>query len=186
VIDFTPPYRRVSYNDLVKGLMGDDWFDLPFETQLEKAKAKAKETETGLELDDITTSLMLTHEVYDKLIEKNLRQPTFVTRVPHEFVPLAKTCPDDPTLADVFEFVVAGKELCPGYTEQNNPFNQREAFAVQAGDEVEKIDEEFITALEYGMPPAGGLGLGIDRFVMMLTGTEVIRDVILFPQLKQR
>ena len=93
---------------------------------------------------------------------------------------------DDPKLADVFEFVVGGKELCPGYTEQNNPIAQREAFANQAGDEVEKIDEDFITALENGMPPAGGLGLGIDRFVMMLTDTEAIRDVILFPQLKPR
>ena len=86
----------------------------------------------------------------------------------------------------MFEFVVAGKELCPGYTEQNNPLAQREAFSHQAGDEVEKIDEDFITALECGMPPAGGMGMGIDRLVMMLTGTEAIRDVILFPQLKQK
>jgi lysyl-tRNA synthetase class 2 len=184
VIDFTPPYRRVSYNDLVKGLMGDDWFDLPFETQLEKAKAKAKETETGLELDDITTSLMLTHEVYDKLIEKNLRQPTFVTRVPHEFVPLAKTCQDDKSLVDVFEFVVGGRELCPGYTEQNDPLEQRAALEHQAGEDTEKIDEDFISALECGMPPTGGLGIGIDRLVMLLTGTDGIRDVILFPQMK--
>jgi lysyl-tRNA synthetase class 2 len=184
VIDFTPPYRRVSYNDLVKGLMGDDWFDLPFETQLEKAKAKAKETETGLELDDITTSLMLTHEVYDKLIEKNLRQPTFVTRVPHEFVPLAKTCKDDKSLVDVFEFVVGGRELCPGYTEQNDPLEQRAALEHQAGEDTEKIDEDFISALECGMPPTGGLGIGIDRLVMLLTGTDGIRDVILFPQMK--
>lgn len=179
-LDFTPPYREVSYHQLVKDKMGDDWFDLDAKAAYEKATA------AGVDCDPNWSHLLITHEVYDKLIEKTLFQPTFVTRVPHEFVPLAKTCPDDPTLADVFEFVVAGKELCPGYTEQNNPFNQREAFAVQAGDEVEKIDEEFITALEYGMPPAGGLGLGIDRFVMMLTGTEVIRDVILFPQLKQR
>ena len=184
VIDFTPPYRRVSYNDLVKELMGDDWFDLPFETQLEKAKAKAKETETGLELDDIASSLMLTHEVYDKLIERNLRQPTFVTRVPHEFVPLAKTCTDDKSLVDVFEFVVGGRELCPGYTEQNDPLEQRAALEHQAGEDTEKIDEDFISALECGMPPTGGLGIGIDRLVMLLTGTDGIRDVILFPQMK--
>jgi lysyl-tRNA synthetase class 2 len=128
--------------------------------------------------------LMITHEVYDKLIEKTLRQPTFVMRVPHEFVPLAKTCVDDPTAADVFEFVVAGKELCPGYTEQNDPFEQRKAFEVQAGEDLAKIDEDFICALEHGMPPAGGLGIGFDRLVMMLTGTEIIRDVILFPQLR--
>ena len=88
-------------------------------------------------------------------------------------------------LERVLEFVVAGKELCPGYTEQNNPFEQRAALADQAVDDPEKLDEDFITALEHGMPPTGGLGIGIDRLVMMLTGTEVIRDVILFPQMKK-
>ena len=108
-----------------------------------------------------------------------------MTRVPHEFVPLAKVCPDDPTKANVFEFVVGGRELCPGYTEQNDPFAQREAFQAQVDEDAESTDEDFVEALEYGMPPTGGLGLGMDRVVMMLTGTEVIRDVILFPQLKQ-
>ena len=184
-IDFTPPYRRVAYKDLVKELMGDDWFELPFETQLEKAKAKGRETETNLELDGVTSELMLTHEVYDKLIEKNLMQPTFVIRVPREFVPLAKTCPDDPSLVDVFEFVVAGRELCPGYTEQNDPLEQRRALEHQAGEDTEKIDEDFISALEVGMPPTGGLGFGVDRLVMFLTGCDSIRDVVLFPQLKR-
>ena len=184
VIDFTPPYRRVAYKDLVKELMGDDWFDLDFATQLEKAKAKGAETDTNLELDGVTTELMLTHEVYDKLIERNLMQPTFVTRIPHEFVPLAKACPDDPSLVDVFEFVVAGRELCPGYTEQNDPLEQRKALENQAGEDTEKIDEDFISALECGMPPTGGLGFGVDRLVMFLTGTDSIRDVVLFPQLK--
>ena len=185
IIDFTPPYRRVAYRDLVKELMGDDWFDLPFETQLEKAKAKGRETDTNLELDGVVTELMLTHEVYDKLIERNLRQPTFVTRIPHEFVPLAKTCADDPSLVDVFEFVIAGRELCPGYTEQNDPLEQRRALAHQAGDDTEKIDEDFISALECGMPPTGGLGFGVDRLVMLLTGCDSIRDVVLFPQMKK-
>ena len=184
VIDFTPPYRRVAYKDLVKELMGDDWFDLDFATQLEKAKAKGRETDTNLELDGVTTELMLTHEVYDKLIERNLMQPTFVTRIPHEFVPLAKACTDDPSLVDVFEFVVAGRELCPGYTEQNDPLEQRKALENQAGEDTEKIDEDFISALECGMPPTGGLGFGVDRLVMFLTGTDSIRDVVLFPQLK--
>ena len=185
IIDFTPPYRRVAYRDLVTELMGDDWFDLPFETQLEKAKAKGRETDTNLELDGVTTELMLTHEVYDKLIERNLRQPTFVTRIPHEFVPLAKTCADDPSLVDVFEFVIAGRELCPGYTEQNDPLEQRRALEHQAGDDTEKIDEDFISALECGMPPTGGLGFGVDRLVMLLTGCDSIRDVVLFPQMKK-
>ena len=184
VIDFTPPYRRVAYRDLVKELMGDDWFGLDFATQLEKAKAKGRETETNLELDGVTTELMLTHEIYDKIIEKSLRQPTFVTRLPREFVPLAKRCKDDPSLVDVFEFVVAGRELCPGYTEQNDPIEQRKALENQAGEDTEKIDEDFISALECGMPPTGGLGFGVDRLVMFLTGTDSIRDVVLFPQLK--
>jgi lysyl-tRNA synthetase class 2 len=179
-IDFTPPYREVPYSDLIKEKMGDDWFGLPFETAKQKAVA------AGLELTpELTNMLMLSHEVYDKLIERTLRQPTFVTRLPHEFVPLAKACPDDPALVDVFEFVVAGHELCPGYTEQNNPFEQRKALEHQAGDDTEKIDEDFICALEHGMPPTGGLGMGIDRLVMLLTGCEIIRDVILFPQMKR-
>lgn len=184
IINFNPPYRRVAYKDLVRELMGDDWFELSFEAQLEKAKAMGREKETNLELDDIGDSLMLTHEVYDKLIEKNLRQPTFVTRLPHEFVPLAKTCKDDPALVDVFEFVVGGRELCPGYTEQNDPLEQRRALEHQAGEDTEKIDEDFISALECGMPPTGGLGIGIDRLVMLLTGCDGIRDVVLFPQMK--
>ena len=185
VINFNPPYRRVAYKDLVKELMGEDWFDLPFETQLEKAKAKGRETETNLELDGVDCELMLTHEVYDKLIERNIMQPTFVTRIPRQFVPLAKACKDDPTLVDVFEFVVAGRELCPGYTEQNDPIAQREALENQAGEDTEKIDEDFISALECGMPPTGGLGFGVDRLVMFLTGCDSIRDVVLFPQMKK-
>ena len=184
-IDFNPPYRRVSYQQLVKNLMGDDWFDLSFEAQLGKAKDKSAETGVNLELDGVENSLMLTHEVYDKMVERTLRQPTFVTRLPHEFVPLAKACPDDPSLVDVFEFVVAGKELCPGYTEQNNPIEQRRALENQAGEDTEKIDEDFISALECGMPPTGGLGFGVDRLVMFLTGCDSIRDVVLFPQMKK-
>ena len=179
-IDFTPPYREATYHELVREAMGADWFGL------DAAAARAKAEAAGVAVDPAWDHLLITHEVYDKLIEKRLRQPTFVTRVPRAFVPLAKACADDASLADVFEFVVGGKELCPGYTEQNDPFEQRQAFAAQAGEETEKIDEDFITALEHGMPPAGGLGLGIDRLVMLLTGTEAIRDVILFPQLKAR
>lgn len=179
VLDFTPPYREIAYKDAVKEVMGDDWFDLT--AQQARAKAEAQ----GVDVDPVWNHLLITHEVYGKLVEKTLRQPTFVTRIPRQFVPLAKACADDPELVDVFEFVVAGKELCPGYTEQNDPVAQRKAFADQAGDDPEKIDEDFITALEHGMPPTGGLGMRIDRLVMMLTGTEVIRDVILFPQMKQ-
>lgn len=181
VLNFKPPFREAAYSDLVREKMGEDWFQLDLETARTRAEA------AGLAfIDPAWDHLLLTHEVYDKLIEKTLRQPTFVTRIPRQFVPLAKRCIDDDSLVDVFEFVVAGKELCPGYTEQNSPLVQRAAFEDQAGEDPEKIDEDFIEALEYGMPPAGGLGMGIDRLVMMLTGTEVIRDVILFPQLKRQ
>ncbi len=178
ILDFTPPYREVAYYDIVKEVIGADWFTLS------KDEAAQRAVEKGLYIDPAWNHLMITREVYDKLAEKTLRQPTFVTRIPRQFVPLAKACADDPELVDVFEFVVAGKELCPGYSEQNDPAAQRAALSDQAGDDPEKIDEDFIMALEHGMPPTGGLGIGIDRLVMMLTGTEVIRDVILFPQMK--
>jgi lysyl-tRNA synthetase class 2 len=180
IIDFQPPYREVSQQDLVKERMGQDWYRLDYPTALKRAE------EAGLQLTpEIVDMLTLTHEIYDKLIEKTLRQPTFVTRIPKQYVPLAKACSDDPELVDVFEFVVAGKELCPGYTEQNNPDAQREAFARQVEADAEPLDQDFVEALEYGMPPTGGLGLGIDRLVMFMTGTEAIRDVILFPQMKE-
>ena len=180
ILDFEPPYREVSQRALIEERMGADWFALDYET------ARARAAEAGLELTpEIVDHLTLSHEVYDKLIEKTLFQPTFVTRIPKQYVPLAKACPDDPALVDVFEFVVAGKELCPGYTEQNDPDAQREAFARQVEADAEPTDLDFVEALEYGMPPTGGLGLGIDRLVMLLTDTEAIRDVILFPQLKQ-
>lgn len=179
VINFEPPYREVTQQDLIKEKMGDDWFELDYET------ARARAAAAGLELvDEITDMVTLSHEIYDKMIEGTLRQPTFVTRIPKQYVPLAKACPDDPSLVDVFEFVVAGKELCPGYTEQNDPEAQRAAFANQVEEDAEPTDQDFVEALEYGMPPTGGLGLGIDRLVMFMTGTECIRDVILFPQMK--
>ncbi len=179
-IDLTPPYREVAYKDLVREKMGKDWFNLDDNEARKRAEA------AGVEVDDEMNHLLITHEIYDKLIEKTLRQPTFVIRLPKQFVPLAKTCEDDPELVDVFEFVVGGKELCPGYTENNDSLEQRIRFTEQVGENQERLDEDFLTALEHGMPPAGGLGIGLDRLVMLLTGTDVIRDVILFPQLKQR
>ena len=179
-LDFTLPWREVTYRDLVKERMGDDWYDL----SLEDAKLKAEAE--GLSLDPAWGMLMVTHEVYEKLIEKTLIQPTFVTRLPAELVPLAKTCVDDPTVVDVFELVIRGQEVAPAYTEMNDPIEQRKRFAEQAGEDAEKMDEEFVMALEHGMPPAGGMGVGIDRLVMVLSGAESIRDVILFPQLRPK
>ena len=120
-----------------------------------------------------------------------LTQPTFVCRLPAYLVPLAKRCDDNPELVDVFEFVVDGRELAPGYSELNDPVEQLKRLKAQQeftkGTEDEEsgaIDEGFLLALEHGMPPAGGMGLGIDRLIMLLTAAPTIRDVILFPQLK--
>ena len=125
-------------------------------------------------------------DVYEKLIEPTLIDPTFVTHVPSVIIPLARKNKDDDFFADVYELAINGQEISPGYTELNDPDVQAANFAHQVGDkeEQQKIDEDFLTALRYGMPPAGGMGLGIDRLVMMLTGAESIRDVILFPLMK--
>jgi lysyl-tRNA synthetase class 2 len=179
-VDLTPPWRTVTYRDLIMERMGNDWYDLSLDDAKQRAEAE------GLDLDPAWGMLMVTHEVYEKLVEKSLQQPTFVTRLPAKLIPLAKACPDDPECADVFELVIAGQEVAPAYTEMNDPIEQRNRLHAQAGDEVEKVDEDFLMALEQGMPPAGGMGVGIDRLVMILSGVDAIRDVILFPQLKPR
>ena len=126
------------------------------------------------------------NSMFEKLIEPMLIQPTFVTHLPKELVPLAKLSPDDPTTVEVFECCINGQEIAPGYTEQNDPIAQRTTLEHQAGGEQQKLDEDFLVALEHGMPPAGGIGIGIDRLCIMLLGQESIRDVILFPQLKPK
>jgi lysyl-tRNA synthetase class 2 len=125
-------------------------------------------------------------DVYEKLIEHTLIDPCFVTHVPSVVIPLARESKDDPFFADVYELAINGQEISPGYTELNDPDVQEKHFHHQVGDkeEQQKVDEDFLNALRYGMPPAGGMGLGIDRLVMMLTGAESIRDVILFPLMK--
>jgi lysyl-tRNA synthetase class 2 len=125
-------------------------------------------------------------EVYEKLIESRLIDPTYVTQVPSVIIPLARKNKQDSFFADVYELAINGQEISPGYTELNDPDVQAANFQHQVGDaeEQQKMDEDFLTALRYGMPPAGGMGLGIDRLVMMLTGAESIRDVILFPLMK--
>jgi lysyl-tRNA synthetase class 2 len=180
VIDLTPPWREVRYRDLIRERMGADWYDLPVE------EARRRAEEAGLSVDTKWGHLLISHEVYEKLIEKTLIQPTFVTRLPAELIPLAKTCEDDPLSADVFELVIAGSEIAPAYSELNDPLAQRERLSAQIGESAERMDEDFVTALEHGMPPAGGMGVGIDRLVMVLSGAEAIRDVILFPQLRPK
>lgn len=179
-INLTRPWREVAYRDLVRERMGGDWFTL------DRPAMRLKAESLGLYIDPAWGTEEITQEVYAKQIEKTLQDPTFVTRLPAELVPLARRCEDDPSVVDVFELVIGGKEIAPGYSELNDPLEQRRRFEAQAGEEAQKVDEDFLTALEHGMPPAGGMGIGIDRLVMTLTGSEAIRDVILFPQLKPR
>ncbi|MCS7337132.1 MAG: lysine--tRNA ligase [Verrucomicrobiae bacterium] len=179
-IDLRPPWRRVRYKDIVRERAGADWFDIsPAER---RARAVALGVEIGPEYEDFE----VTQAVFEKLIEPTLIQPTFVTHALKELIPLAKTSPDDPTTVVVFECCINGQEIAPDYTEQNDPIEQRQRLEQQAGGERQKLDEDFLIALEHGMPPAGGMGMGIDRLCMMFLGAESIRDVILFPQLKPR
>ena len=179
-IDLTPKWKRAKYKDLIREKAGADWFEVcPTER---RQRAHDLGAEIGKEYEDFE----VTGAVFEKLIEPTLIQPTFVTHLPKELVPLAKLSPDDPSTVEVFECCINGQEISPGYTEQNDPIAQRTTLEHQAGGEQQKLDEDFLVALEHGMPPAGGIGIGIDRLCMMLLGQESIRDVILFPQLKPR
>lgn len=180
LLDLSLPWREITYRDAVAEKMGDDWFSLS------PAAAARRASSLGLAVQDDWSHLQITHEVYEKVVEREIRHPTFVTRLPRELVPLAKCCPDDEACADVFELVIGGKEIAPAYSELNDPVEQRRIFELQAGMDDRKLDEDFLAALEHGMPPAGGMGIGIDRLVMVMTGASTIRDVILFPQLKPK
>jgi len=179
LIDLTI-WRRPKYKDLVREKAGADWFEISPEARRQRAH------DLGAEITKDYADFEVTGAVFEKLIEPTLIQPTFVTHLPKELVPLAKISPDDPSCVEVFECCINGQEIAPGYTEQNDPIEQRERLEHQAGGEQQKLDEDFLTALEHGMPPAGGIGIGIDRLCMMLLGQENIRDVILFPQLKPK
>ncbi len=179
-INLTPPWRQVKYKDLVREKAGTDWFEIS------PADRRQRAHDLGAEITKDYQDFEVTGAVFEKLIEPTLIQPTFVTHLPKELVPLAKLSPDDPTTVEVFECCINGQEIAPAYTEQNDPIEQRERLEHQAGGEQQKLDEDFLVALEHGMPPAGGMGMGIDRLCMMLLGQESIRDVILFPQLKPK
>jgi len=179
-IDLTPDWKRAKYKDLVRGKAGADWFEISPAARRQRAQ------DLGAEITKDYEDFEVTGAVFEKLIEPTLIQPTFVTHLPKELVPLAKLSPDDPTTVEVFECCINGQEIAPAYTEQNDPIEQRERLEHQAGGEQQKLDEDFLVALEHGMPPAGGMGMGIDRLCMMLLGQESIRDVILFPQLKPK
>ena len=180
-IDFGGEWREVNYKDLIRETTGDaEWF------ARSKAEKIAGAEKLGLHVDPKWEEFEITNEIFSKKIEPTLIQPTFVMKLPKELCPLAKISLDDPTTIDVFELTIGGMEVAPAYSEQNDPDVQRAMFEAQAGEEKQNIDQDFLLALEHGMPPAGGMGVGIDRLCILLTGAESIRDVILFPQLRQR
>ena len=180
VIDLTPPWRRIRYKEIVRERAGADWFDVTPSERRDRA------VKLGAEIGKQHEDFEVTQAVFEKLIEPTLINPTFVTHAPKQLIPLAKLSPEDPDTVEVFECCINGQEIAPAYSEQNDPIEQRERLEHQAGGEQQKLDEDFLVALEHGMPPAGGMGMGIDRLCMMLLGQESIRDVILFPQLKPK
>jgi lysyl-tRNA synthetase, class II len=180
-INLKRPWRRVRYRDLMRDVAGKDWFELLPEQRRQRAVNEFK-----LEILPQLADFEVTQHVFEKLIEEKTIDPLFATHCPKELVPLAKQNAEDSSLVDVFELVINGAEIAPGYTELNDPLVQRQRLLEQAGEEKQNIDEEFLLALEHGMPPAGGFGIGIDRLAMLLTGAESIRDVILFPLLRPK
>ncbi len=186
-IDLTPGWRRLTMVDAVKEYLGID-FDAITDDAEAVAAAKAK----GVELAEAAEKTWgnALYACFDQRVEEKLIQPTFITMYPVEVSPLTKRSPADPRLTVRFELFVCHSELANAYSELNDPIDQRERFQKQVeqrerGDEeTEMMDEDFLTALEYGMPPTGGMGMGIDRCVMMLTNNDTIREVILFPTMK--
>ena len=180
-INLQRPWRRARYHDVVREVAGKDWFELSREQRRDRATNEFK-----LEILPQLADFEVTQHVFEKLVEEKTVDPLFVTHCPKELVPLAKQNAADNSLVDVFELIINGVEIAPGYSELNDPLVQRQRLLEQAGEEKQKIDEEFLLALEHGMPPAGGIGVGMDRLTMVLTGAESIRDVILFPLLRPK
>ncbi len=184
-IDLTPPYRRARMTELVSEELGDAVdLDTPLPTLLEAARG------AGVEASDDWSPGRLIAEIYEAVVEERIWEPTFVTHPPVEVSPLARRNQEDPRLADRFELVIAGSEYANAFSELNDPDDQRARFeeqaaAREAGDEeAHPVDEDYLMALEYGLPPTGGLGIGVDRLVMLLTDQHHIREVILFPTLR--
>ena len=186
-IDLTPGWRRLTMVDAVKEYTGVD-----FGVITDDAEAVAAAKAIGVELADTADKTWgnALYACFDQKVEEQLIQPTFITMYPVEVSPLTKRSPEDPRLTERFELFICHSELANAYSELNDPIDQRARFEKQlelrdrGDDETEMMDEDFLTALEYGMPPTGGMGMGIDRCVMMLTGSDTIREVILFPTMK--
>lgn len=184
-LDFEKPFERITMIDAVKKYTGIDWNEVK---DLEQARALAKEHHVEFEQRHKKGEILSLF--FEAFVEEHLIQPTFVMDHPIEISPLTKKKPENPEYVERFEFFVNGWEMANAYSELNDPIDQRERFALQeeafsAGDdEAEHTDEDFLNALEIGMPPTGGIGFGIDRMVMLLTDSQAIRDVLLFPTMK--
>jgi lysyl-tRNA synthetase, class II len=178
-INLSRPWKRVRYEELI--LQVDQaWYERNHSEKLVRCQELGVEVHAGMQEFEIT------QQVFEKLVEEQTIDPLFVTHLPVELVPLAKQNVENPALVDVYELIINGQEISPGYSELNDPLVQRRRLVEQVGEEVQNLDEDFLLALEHGMPPAGGIGVGIDRLVMTLTGADSIREVILFPHLKPK
>jgi lysyl-tRNA synthetase class 2 len=183
-IDFTPPWKRISMFDVIREFTGKDLRG--------KSEAELRQIAQELEVhvEPNVGAGMIIDEIFGAKVESLLIQPTFITDYPLEMSPLAKKHRSEPGLVERFEAMVNGKELCNAFSELNDPLDQRARFEEQmklrdrGDEEAQVLDEDFLRALEYGMPPTAGLGIGIDRLTMLLTNQDFIRDVIFFPQMK--
>jgi lysyl-tRNA synthetase class 2 len=186
-----PPFRRLDLPALWKERCGEDIHAVLDGKSFNRPALVALAKKCGVETADTLPSAKLFDRVFDARILPDLHEPAFVMNYPTAITPLAKCVPGDPALVERFEFFIGTEEVANAYTELNDPADQRERFQEQArqragGDEeAELLDEDFIEAMEVGMPPTGGIGVGIDRLAMVFTGTSSIREVILFPTLKQ-
>jgi lysyl-tRNA synthetase class 2 len=185
-IDLTPPWPRRTIDSMLKEYLGMGLAEM----RADPAAAKAVLVERRIEVENRDTFSTLVDKALKHVVWPTLVQPTFAIDYPLELSPLSKSSPGDPLVVERFQPIIGGKEVANAFSELNDPADQRRRFEEQArnkeaGDEeAHVLDEDFLRALEYGMPPAGGIGIGIDRLAMMLLGVESIRDVILFPQLR--
>ncbi len=184
-VDLTPPYRRARLFDLVSDAVGE-----PVSLDTPPDRLHAIASSHGVEVDDHAGPGRVLFDIYEKLVEPGIWEPTFVIDYPKEISPLARQHRDDPELTERFELVIAGSEYANAFSELNDPLDQHDRFKEQAAaraagdDEAHPIDEDYVRALEYGLPPTGGLGIGVDRLVMLLTDQAHIREVILFPTMR--
>jgi len=186
-VDLTPKWKRIHMVDAIKEQTGVDFWK-----EMTKEEAQAIAKEHGIEVTKHMEFGHIVNEFFEQKVEETLIQPTFIYGHPVEISPLAKKNEEDPRFTDRFELFIVGREHANAFTELNDPIDQRQRFEAQlkekeqGNDEAHEMDDDFIEALEYGLPPTGGLGIGVDRLIMLLTNSPSIRDVLLFPYMRQR